>query len=276
MTIHEQSFDRDASAPRVFVRHGEVFATSRDVAACFEKRHYHVLRDIDRLVARQPTLLKPTAESDTLGGCFEEITIEVKVGCGATRLDRAYAMTRDGFALLAVGFTGEKALEFKMQYIRTFGLMERKVISHDLARNRSLHRSVEDARDVSGAFWLGLVDEARRTFGRAEATRAWAKSPLMKVDIDPGALQSNSVLLIMAFVVAQCTVTGRKSDFATTAKLLAAARAFADETGSTWPGEAEAARCFEIFSDLYTDTETGSRFWSSGQPEVGYFGIVIG
>lgn len=43
---------------------------------------------------------------------------------GGTRKVRAFNMTRDGFTLLAMGFTGKKALGFKLQYIQQFNVME--------------------------------------------------------------------------------------------------------------------------------------------------------
>lgn len=36
-------------------------------------------------------------------------------------------MNRDGFTLLAMGFTGEKAMQFKLQYIEAFNAMERRL-----------------------------------------------------------------------------------------------------------------------------------------------------
>jgi hypothetical protein len=37
---------------------------------------------------------------------------------------REYLCTRDGFSLLAMGFTGQKALEWKLDYIKVFNQME--------------------------------------------------------------------------------------------------------------------------------------------------------
>jgi len=37
---------------------------------------------------------------------------------------RTFDMTRDGFTLLAMGFTGAKALKFKIRYIKAFNAME--------------------------------------------------------------------------------------------------------------------------------------------------------
>lgn len=36
-----------------------------------------------------------------------------------------YLMNRDGFSLLVMGFTGKKALEWKLQYIKAFNQMEK-------------------------------------------------------------------------------------------------------------------------------------------------------
>jgi len=38
-----------------------------------------------------------------------------------------YEMDRDGFSLLAMGFTGEKALKWKLDYIKAFNAMEREL-----------------------------------------------------------------------------------------------------------------------------------------------------
>ena len=51
---------------------------------------------------------------------------EQKTGFG-TRNVQTFDMTRDGFALLAMGFTGEKALQFKVLFIEEFNRMEREL-----------------------------------------------------------------------------------------------------------------------------------------------------
>ncbi len=38
-----------------------------------------------------------------------------------------YLMNRDGFSLLVMGFTGAKALEWKLKYIEAFNAMERAI-----------------------------------------------------------------------------------------------------------------------------------------------------
>jgi len=84
--------------------------TSRAVADVFEKRHDHILRDIDDLRKDVPNS----------GEMFFEIQEPDSYG----RMQRAYQMNRDGFSLLAMGFTGEKALAWKLKYIKAFNEME--------------------------------------------------------------------------------------------------------------------------------------------------------
>lgn len=98
--------------PIVFAKDGEAFANSRDVAAFFGKDHNHVLRDIDNLIAAEPKL----------GLSSFGQTSYVHPQNGQTY--RAYEMDRDGFTLLAMGFTGGKALKWKLRYIEAFNAME--------------------------------------------------------------------------------------------------------------------------------------------------------
>lgn len=113
MTTNLFSDETERKLPVVFDRDGVVMATSRDVADYFGKRHDHVLRDIDNL-------LKSLAPQNW-GAKFREI---VGFDEGANRDVRYFEMTRDGFVLLAMGFTGNKALEFKLKYLDAFNRME--------------------------------------------------------------------------------------------------------------------------------------------------------
>ncbi len=104
-----------AGLPVVFTRDGAVFTNSRDVADFFEKRHDNVLRDISNL-------LKSCHPSKLRDERFQEVKAPHPTVPG--RFDRSFDMTRDGFTLLAMGFTGEKALAFKEKYIQQFNAME--------------------------------------------------------------------------------------------------------------------------------------------------------
>lgn len=100
-----------------------VFADTHDtarvdslfVAQAFEKEHKNVVREIERITAPDSGL---SEEFNALN--FERITYRDSRG----RAQRAYAMTRDGFTLLVMGFTGKKAMHFKELYIQRFNKME--------------------------------------------------------------------------------------------------------------------------------------------------------
>lgn len=91
-------------------------ALSTDVAATFGKEHRNVLRDIDALVGQLP--------SEVCLLNFEQTEDVRPSPLQGTIKSRAYLMTRDGFTLLAFGFTGKKALTFKLAYIAEFNRME--------------------------------------------------------------------------------------------------------------------------------------------------------
>lgn len=104
--------------PELTVVDGVPTTTSLDVARHFGKRHANVCRAIRDLIAQLPT-------DHALN--FELMVVEVDIGSGATRPDPAYRITRDGFTLLAMGFTGARALEFKLAYLDAFNRMEAEV-----------------------------------------------------------------------------------------------------------------------------------------------------
>lgn len=94
---------------------GRPTTTSLDVARHFGKRHDDVLRLIRSLLSQLP------AEH---ARNFTETFNEIAGPNGAMRKEPAYHITRDGFTLLAMGFTGKKALQFKLAYIDAFNRME--------------------------------------------------------------------------------------------------------------------------------------------------------
>ncbi|RVC47606.1 hypothetical protein EN781_00270 [Mesorhizobium sp. M4A.F.Ca.ET.090.04.2.1] len=99
--------------PVVFARNGEVYATSRDVAAYFEKNHRDVTRAIDNLLDQKPSL--------ALRHFAQGVYHLPETG---SQQHRYFDMNRQGFTLLGMGFTGEKALDFKLAYMEAFDRME--------------------------------------------------------------------------------------------------------------------------------------------------------
>lgn len=103
--------------PLVTERDGVPVTTSRAVAEQFGKAHKNVLRDIETTVEQ----LSETEE----GRAFTERNFAPSVYRDSTGRELpAYLLTRDGFTLLAMGFTGAKAMAFKVAYINAFDRME--------------------------------------------------------------------------------------------------------------------------------------------------------
>lgn len=94
------------------VENGQPVTTSLKVAEIFGKQHYHVLRDI------QDKLLPNV--SDTFGLSNFGLSSYVNE---QNKHQPMYYITRDGFTMLAMGYTGPKAMQFKEMYINEFNKM---------------------------------------------------------------------------------------------------------------------------------------------------------
>ena len=90
--------------------HDTVRVDSLYVAQMFNKRHDDVLKSIRNLDCSEEFRLRNFAESSYLNQQGK------KQPC--------YAMTRDGFTFLVMGYRGKKAARFKEAYIRRFNQME--------------------------------------------------------------------------------------------------------------------------------------------------------
>ena len=102
----------------VFIQNDQALTTSLKVAETFDKNHAHVMRDIRDLISQ-------VGNESKIGlvKMFEESSYTDKKGESRPM----YLMNRDGFTLLAMGFTGKKALKFKLDYINAFNKMETKL-----------------------------------------------------------------------------------------------------------------------------------------------------
>lgn len=108
-----------ALMPVVSVVNNQVTALSTDVARFFGKRHDAVIRDIKNLCSILP--------SDRLHNFVETVVTRENPSGGAPIKSKVYRMTRDGFTLLVMGWTGEKALQFKLAWLDAFNRMEEQL-----------------------------------------------------------------------------------------------------------------------------------------------------
>ena len=97
----------------VIMRDRQAVTTSLQVAQNFEKNHADVMRSIRNL----------TQQNCRVKNMFVEDVYVNKRG----QEQPMFYINRDGFSLLVMGFTGDKALQFKLKYIDAFNQMEKQL-----------------------------------------------------------------------------------------------------------------------------------------------------
>ncbi len=100
--------------------------SSLDVAETFEKNHRDVMESIRNIESAIST-----AEFSAL---FYLDSYKASNG----KTNPMYLMTRDGFTLLAMGYTGEKAMKFKLAYIKQFNAMEKTLQGKLIEREKGI------------------------------------------------------------------------------------------------------------------------------------------
>ncbi|EKR9293272.1 ORF6C domain-containing protein [Enterococcus faecalis] len=99
----------------VIMKDHQAVTSSLQVAEVFGKEHKVVLKAIDEL--------KEGVAQNYADLFYEDTYIHPQ----NKQSYRQVIMNRDGFTLLAMGFTGQKALQFKLKYIEAFNQMEKEI-----------------------------------------------------------------------------------------------------------------------------------------------------
>lgn len=149
--------------PMITERDGIPVTTSRAVAEQFGKQHKNVIRDIETLVSQLK--IEPATAN------FAELNfIQIDQPDAQGKPRPAYLLTRDGFTLLAMGFTGAKAVQFKVAYINAFNRMERLIrgggVSAPAPALAGIERRLEALEQVTGTQTADL-SEVGATFLQA-------------------------------------------------------------------------------------------------------------
>lgn len=133
---------------------GVAVVSSRVVAYDFDKQHNHVLRDIDNIKATN------TIQDWTL------LFIESQYKASNGKMNKEYLLTRDGFSLLVMGFTGKEALQWKLQYIEAFNKMEEQIkqASHNPYANLSPELQMLIKLEQGQTVLNQRVDEQKQDF----------------------------------------------------------------------------------------------------------------
>ena len=129
-----------ATAPAITICNGLATVLTTNVAGVFQKAHKDVLEAVETIIQRTP---------EDRRGNFIPVELErpSNLGKGIVKY-KAYALTKAGFTFLAMGFTGEKADQFKWAYIDECGRMEKALSGEggpdyiDEAQQREIQRAV--------------------------------------------------------------------------------------------------------------------------------------
>ena len=123
----------------LIIMHDQKAVTSSvSVAKSFNKRHDNVIRDIEEY------------KKDVLN--FEDMFFETYEPDSYNRDRKVYMMNRDGFSLLAMGFTGKEALQFKLKYIQAF---------NDFESSAKTPKPLTEREQLKAALKLSLETEER-------------------------------------------------------------------------------------------------------------------
>jgi Rha family phage regulatory protein len=133
---------------------------SRRVAKHFKKEHKSVLRAIDRLDCSDKFSQLNFAPRDFIDSRGKQ--------------QREISMTKDGFVMLAMGFTGKEAMAFKEAFINAFNAMADQL--HQISNSLWAQRLDLEKRDASSFMWASFgakrMQERRQDKPRLENERA--------------------------------------------------------------------------------------------------------
>ncbi|MCC6117390.1 phage antirepressor KilAC domain-containing protein [Lactiplantibacillus plantarum] len=100
----------------VIMKNKQAVTSSLQVAEVFEKNHRDVLEAI-----------RTKMHSAEFSAQYQKMFVEGSYKDKSGKSNPMYYMNRDGFAFIVMGFTGHKADNFKLQYIKAFNEMEDQV-----------------------------------------------------------------------------------------------------------------------------------------------------
>lgn len=139
--------------------------SSLEIALKFGKTHKNVLRSIRDICKKIP--------SDFARRNFEPVNIVRENNVGGNYIDTQYFLTRDAFSLVAMGFTGTEAINWKIRFIKAFNEME-TVIVHEMPKLKKRIAELEamlktrKKKALSGRSTIVVPVYAETLFGTVE------------------------------------------------------------------------------------------------------------
>jgi Rha family phage regulatory protein len=143
-----------AAVDLVHLRHGQPMTTSRQVAARFGKAHKNVLSAIHRLLPDLP---------DDFGRLNFEPT---EYTDDHNRQQPEFRLTQDGFLMLAMGFTGREAAQWRAQFIKAFNALSKAVQRQQRERLSPAWQSARAQVAAQHSAVNAVLVEVRRAAGK--------------------------------------------------------------------------------------------------------------
>ena len=125
----------------VQIQNSQIVTTSEFVAQAFGKEHKNLLARIEQI-------------SKEIKASFFELNFkpkakQVKTGFGF-RETKSYELTKDGFMLLVMGFTGKQAMAIKIAYIEAFNAMSEAILDLNNTVSNGIKPAKTTADDRTG------------------------------------------------------------------------------------------------------------------------------
>lgn len=129
----------------VIMYNKQAVTTSLVLAEAFGKQHKNVIQAIEAKIS--------TAENSAL---LKTMFVEGSYTASNGKQNKMYYLNRDGFTFIAMGFTGEKADEFKLKYIDAFNQMEEQI------KNKSQFRLPTNLTEMTLMFNNVMQDQDKK------------------------------------------------------------------------------------------------------------------
>ncbi len=154
------------------VKNGQAVVSSRQVAEHFGKEHKNVMVSIREILAAEKSATK----------MFYETTYQNR-----GKQYPEYLMNRDGFSLLAMGFTGKEAVQWKIKYINAFNEMETRLKGNPSAiQSQRAEAMLLNAKTRQSKAWLTIADKTDipeyKHICQQKAAEALAGSPILPLE----------------------------------------------------------------------------------------------
>lgn len=150
-------------AQKLFNKDGQIVVSSRVVANDFNKRSADVLEKIDNL------------KVDLSSTDFSALFIESQYKASNGKMNKEYLLTRDGFSLIVMGFTGREALQWKLKYIEAFNKME-EIIKNNIPQISKRQELILNIVDSKNQFEMASAIKELEEYTHQVAHHEGAKS----------------------------------------------------------------------------------------------------